>query len=395
MKILHTSDWHLGRYFHQQSLLDDQRYVLAQVEQHVREQKPDAVIVAGDIYDRSLPPAEAVKLLDDTLHTLVHELAVPVIMISGNHDGADRLGFGARQLRQAGLSIVTSFAEMLNPVMFTDSHGEVAVWCMPYNDPNLVADYFQVPVNGYQHAHELLVAAIEERKQELGLSQARHVLVSHCFLDGGSESESERPLAMGGADKVAPSTFAEFDYVALGHLHQPQYKGAEHIRYSGSLLKYSFSEHQQRKSVSLVELDKDGFAGVELLPLTAKRNVRRIAGEFASLLADGKNDSARDDYLEITLTDTQAIMDPLARLRTVYPNILDLKKDRFSHKQGEGASLAREHLKRTELDMLADFFQQVTDAPLSEQQLELAKQVISASTSNQSAKANGQKGSEQ
>lgn len=390
MKILHTSDWHLGRYFHQQSLLDDQRYVLAQVEQHVREQKPDAVIVAGDIYDRSLPPAEAVKLLDDTLHTLEHELAVPVIMISGNHDGADRLGFGSRQLRQAGLSIVTSFAEMLNPVMLQDNYGEVAVWCMPYNDPNLVADYLQTEVTGYQHAHELLIAAIEQRKQELKLGEIRHVLVSHCFLDGGSESDSERPLAMGGADKVAPSTFADFDYVALGHLHQPQYKGAEHIRYSGSLLKYSFSEHQQRKSITMVELNEQGFTGVELLPLTAKRNVRRISGEFETLLAAGKKDSQRDDYLEITLTDAHAIIDPLARLRSVYPNILDLKKDRFNHREGEGASLAREHLKRTELDMLADFFKQVTDAPLSAEQLDLAKRVITESTAKHNAQHGGE-----
>ncbi|RUO38570.1 exonuclease sbcCD subunit D [Aliidiomarina shirensis] len=376
MKILHTSDWHLGRYFHQQSLLDDQRFVLAQIEKYVEEQKPDAVIVAGDIYDRSLPPGEAVKLLDDTLHTLVHELKVPVIMISGNHDGADRLGFGARQLRQAGLSIVTSFTEMLNPVVLHDEHGEVAVWCMPYNDPNLVADYLQKEVKGYQHAHELLVAEIEQAKEELGLTKARHILVSHCFLDGGSESDSERPLSIGGADKVSPKTFAGFDYVALGHLHQPQYKSAEYIRYSGSLLKYSFSEHQQNKSVTLVALDEKGFAGFELLPLTAKRNVRRLSGKFEELLADGKQDPQRDDYIEITLTDTDAILEPLARLRAVYPNILDLQKERFSHRLGEGASLAREHLKRTELDMLADFYQQVTDVALSDEQLSLAKDLI-------------------
>ncbi|EGN75102.1 exonuclease SbcD [Idiomarina sp. A28L] len=387
MKILHTSDWHLGRYFHQQSLLDDQRFVLAQIEKYVDEQKPDAMIVAGDIYDRSLPPAEAVKLLDDTLHRLVHELKVPVIMISGNHDGADRLGFGARQLRQAGLSIITSFTEMLNPVMLKDEHGEVAVWCMPYNDPNLVADYLQTEVKGYQHAHELLVAKIEQAKETLGLTKARHVLVSHCFLDGGSESDSERPLSIGGADKVSPKTFADFDYVALGHLHQPQYKSAEHIRYSGSLLKYSFSEHQQNKSVTLVTLDDSGFAGFDLLPLKAKRNVRRLSGKFEQLLADGKQDKERDDYIEITLTDTDAILEPLARLRAVYPNILDLQKERFSHRLGEGASLAREHLKRTELDMLADFYQQVTDAPLSAEQLSLAKDLIRESLNESSSNA--------
>lgn len=378
MKILHTSDWHLGRYFHQQSLLDDQRFVLAQITQYIREHKPDTVIIAGDIYDRSLPPADAVKLLDDTLHSWVHELKVSVTMISGNHDGADRLGFGSRQLRHAGLNIITSFQEMLNPVLHTDSYGTIALWGIPYNDPNAVADFLQVPVEGYQHAHELLVAAIQTRIAELQLTKARHVLVSHCFLDGGAESESERPLQIGGADKISPSVFADFDYVALGHLHQPQFKGAEHIRYSGSLLKYSFSEHQQRKSVSLVELDSSGYAGHQLLPLVAKRNVRRLRGEFAELLANASNDEQPDDYLEITLTDTQAIIDPLARLRQVYPNILDLRKERFNHQQGEGATLAREHLQRTELDMLADFFQQVTDRPLSAEQQQLAAEVIKA-----------------
>src|SRR5690554_3420115 len=278
VKLLHTSDWHLGRYFHQQSLLSDQAHVLEQIIQIATAEAVDAVIIAGDIYDRSLPPAEAVRLLDETLHRLISDHDIPVIMISGNHDGPDRLGFAARQLRESGLTIVSSFDAMREPVVLADEHGKVAVWCMPYNDPAHVADFFKETIKDYQTAHERLVQDIEEQQQALGLQDARQVLVSHCYLAGATESESERPLSIGGADRVDAAAFRTFDYVALGHLHQPQYKGEEWIRYSGSILKYSFSEHQQKKSVSLVTLDQQGFAGVTLVPLNALRDVRILTG---------------------------------------------------------------------------------------------------------------------
>lgn len=378
MKLLHTSDWHLGRYFHQQSLLSDQAHVLEQIIQIATAEAVDAVIIAGDIYDRSLPPAEAVRLLDETLHRLISDHDIPVIMISGNHDGPDRLGFAARQLRESGLTIVSSFDAMREPVVLADEHGKVAVWCMPYNDPAHVADFFKETIKDYQTAHERLVQDIEEQTQALGLQDARHVLVSHCYLDGANESDSERPLSIGGADRVDAAAFRNFDYVALGHLHQPQYKGEEWIRYSGSILKYSFSEHQQKKSVTLVDMDKQGFAGVRLIPLKAQRDVRILTGTFNELLVAGAKDSAAEDYILAEMTDTEVVLDAFSRLRQVYPNLMDLTKTRFQSAERAEVMSAQKHLERTEVDMLTDFYKQVTGTDLSAAQLEIAADVIAS-----------------
>lgn len=378
MKLLHTSDWHLGRYFHQHSLLSDQAHVLEQIIQIATAEAVDAVIIAGDIYDRSLPPAEAVRLLDETLHRLISEHDIPVIMISGNHDGPERLGFGARHLREAGLTIVSSFDAMRVPVVFENEHGKVAIWCMPYNDPAHVADFFKETIKDYQTAHERLVQDIEAQQQALGLQDARHVLVSHCYLDGASESDSERPLSIGGADRVNAAAFRNFDYVALGHLHQPQYKGEEWIRYSGSILKYSFSEHQQKKSVTLVDMDKQGFAGVRLIPLKAQRDVRILTGTFNELLVAGAKDSAAEDYILAEMTDTEVVLDAFSRLRQVYPNLMDLTKTRFQSAERAEVMSAQKHLERTEVDMLTDFYKQVTGTDLSAAQLEIAADVIAS-----------------
>lgn len=383
MKLLHTSDWHLGRYFHQQSLLPDQAHVLKQIVATAVAEQVDAVVIAGDVYDRSVPPADAVRLLDETLHSLLSEHSIPVIMISGNHDGAERLGFGARQLRDSGLTIVSSFEQMQRPVLLEDEHGPLAIWCMPYNDPAQVADFYGEDIKDYQTAHERLVQDIQEQQGALDLEQARHVLVSHCYLDGGNESDSERPLSIGGADKVDPMTFRAFDYVALGHLHQPQYKGEKWIRYSGSILKYSFSEHQQKKSVTIVSFDKEGYAGVHLVPLQAKRNVRVVSGSMQELLAAGKQDAAADDYIMAELTNTEAVLDAFARLRQVYPNLMDLNKARFQSQERAAKPSAREHLERTPFDMLNDFYQQVTGEALTTEQRQIALEVISELTSQE------------
>lgn len=381
MKLLHTSDWHLGRYFHQQSLLEDQAYILAQLVGYAREEQPDAVLVAGDIYDRSLPPADAIELLEQTLEQLVIELQLPVIMISGNHDGPERLGFGSRYMRQAGLTIVTDFAQMLEPVMLTDADGEVAIWSMPYHDPYRVADYLRTPVQDYQHAHELLVAEIQQEISRRGLQQARHVLQSHCFLAGGSETDSERPLNVGGADQVRPDTFAAFDYVALGHLHRPQTRGQEHIRYSGSILKYSFSEVDHQKGLLSVELDGEGFQQARLLPLTPRREVRCLSGTLAELLDRAACDPQPDDYVSVELTDTQAVLEPLAQLREFYPNVLDLRKPaRGAGAQGQAGRLSQTQLQRSELDVLEDFYQEVTGSTLSQPQQRLAREVLNEVT---------------
>ena len=244
MKFLHTSDWHLGRQFHSVSLLDDQKAVLAQLVEYLRENPVDALIIAGDIYDRSVPPTAAIELMNNFVSQVCDEFKVPIILIPGNHDGAQRLGFGSSQMKGAGLHILSSFEDMCRPVVIDTDVGEVAFYGMPYNDPEMVRHYFKQSVSTFDDAHKFLADEIKSRFSP----KQKNVLISHCFVDGAIESESERPLCIGGSERVSHEHFVDFDYVALGHLHQPQKKGQEFIRYSGSLMKYSFLNNIRKRA---------------------------------------------------------------------------------------------------------------------------------------------------
>ncbi len=363
MKFIHTSDWHIGRQLHNQSLLEDQRHVLAQIVELAVAHDVDAVIIAGDIYDRSVPPANAVALLDEVVNRLVNELRIPVIMIAGNHDGHERLGFASRQMRESGLHIIGPLNNTLVPIEIVGKSGNAMFYGLPYADPATVRHVFDSEVNTHEQAMVQLLEQVSEHDSQ-GLPK---VVISHCFLDGGSESESERPLSIGGADKVSPTVFTPFSYAALGHLHGPQYKGEEHVRYSGSILKYSFSEQHQKKSVTLVELTPEGGASIELLPLSAMRDVRIIEGELDALLEAGKTDLQREDYLMVRLLDKKAILDPMGKLRAVYPNVLHLERTGLMANNSQLA-IGRDHIKKGELDMFTDFFSQVSGEPMSEEQ---------------------------
>ena len=363
MKFIHTSDWHIGRQLHNQSLLDDQAFVLEQIIALADEHKVDAVIVAGDIYDRSIPPANAVALLDDVLNRLVHDLGLQVIMIAGNHDGHERLGFAAKQMAASGLHIIGPLSVNIHPITLSSLSGDVVFYPLPYADPATVRHVFECEASSHEMAMDILLEQVRKHDSQ-GLPK---VVISHCFLDGGSESESERPLSIGGADKISPTLFTEFDYVALGHLHGPQYKGAEHVRYSGSILKYSFSEQHQHKSVTLVELSAQTPLNICLLPLTSMRDVRILEGELEILLAQGKMDIKREDYLMVRLLDKHAILDAMGKLRAVYPNVLHLERTGLMAGQQQVA-LSRDHIKKGEMDMFCDFFSQVSGESLTQAQ---------------------------
>ncbi|WP_065188514.1 exonuclease SbcCD subunit D [Shewanella woodyi] len=363
MKFIHTSDWHIGRQLHNQSLLEDQRHVLAQIVELAVTHEVDGVIIAGDIYDRSIPPANAVALLDEVVNRLVNELKIPVIMIAGNHDGHERLGFASRQMRESGLHIIGPLKPTLTPIVLKGKSGDAVFYGLPYADPATVRHLFESEVSTHEQAMVELLEQVHKHDSQ-GLPK---VVISHCFLDGGSESESERPLSIGGADKISPSLFTPFSYTALGHLHGPQFKGEPQVRYSGSILKYSFSEQHQKKSVTLVELTAEGEASIELLPLTAMRDVRIIEGELDTLLEEGKADLHRDDYLMVRLLDKRAILDPMGKLREVYPNVLHLERTGLMANNSQLA-IGRDQIKKGELDMFTDFFSQVSGEPMSEAQ---------------------------
>lgn len=371
MKFIHTSDWHLGRQFHNVSLLDDQQAVLDQLIQYIENNPVHAVVVAGDIYDRSVPPTIAIELLNKVVKRICGELNTPMILISGNHDGAERLGFGSEQMKNAGLHIISNFEDMLIPVVIeTASAGQVAFYGMPYNDPEQVRFAYQEPVSTHDQAHKLLAEKITEQFQP----EQRNVLVSHCFVDGAIESESERPLSIGGSDRVSHEHFLNFDYVALGHLHQPQKKGEEYIRYSGSLMKYSFGEQNQKKGFTLVEIDQNGFVSAEHVDLAAPHEMRIVEGELEQVIEQGKTDPKNEDYLLVRLMDKHAILNPMEKLRTVYPNILHLEKPGMLI--GVEQEMAQAKLARSEIDMFRDFFTEAQDSQLSQEQDQAISDII-------------------
>ncbi len=382
MKFLHTADWHIGRLFHNISLLEDQRHVLDQLLGYLESEAIDAVIIAGDVYDRSVPPSSSVELLDQVLSQICMDMGIPVIMIPGNHDSAQRLNFGSRQLSQAGLYIIGDLDQIVKPVIVSGDEGDVCFYGIPYHNPQTVRNHFGVEVSSFDEANAYLVEMITSTMSKKNASKKNaNVLIGHCFVEGGEESDSERPLSIGGADKVSYKPFTVFDYVALGHLHSPQFKGEEHIRYSGSILKYSFSEQHQNKGVTLVEIDNSGLKSTKHLPLTPLRDMRIIEGEINTILEQGKVDPNSDDYLMIRLTDRHAILDPMSRLRDVYPNVLHLEKPGML--QSADNPINREKLKRGELEMFRDFFEQVSGHELTSQQDEAIRKTIEKLHRNQ------------
>ncbi|WP_287438738.1 exonuclease SbcCD subunit D [Reinekea sp.] len=382
MRVLHTSDWHLGRQFHNVSLLEDQRHVLHQLIERVRTEACDVVLIAGDVYDRSVPPAEAVALLNETLSTLCLEMGVAVVMISGNHDGAERLGFGADLLQSAGLHIISDLDHITRPVVIERAGQSVHFYGIPFCTPERVRHQFQVPVHSFDAAHSYLV---DEIRQHLAQDAPGtiNVLLSHCFVGGALVSESERPLSIGGADTVSWQPMTDFDYVALGHLHAPQFRGQEQIRYCGSLLKYSFSEVSQDKGVVIIDLLPGQPAQIRTEALVAQRGMRIIEGTFDTIVAAAFDDPQSDDYLLIRLTDKTAILDAMGKLRGLYPNLLHLEKPGVMVDNPLG-SLSKEQLKRSEFELFADFFQQTLGEAMLPAQSEALARVIGALHQNES-----------
>ncbi len=371
MKFIHTSDWHLGRQFHNVSLIDDQRTLLNQLIAYIKAENVDAVIVAGDIYDRAVPPVAAIELLNDVVQQICLECNTPLIMIPGNHDSSIRLGFASSQMQSSGLYILSDPNDFLQPIILEDSDGrETAFYGIPYLDPELAREKFSQPFKQHDDVYACLCKQIKESMS----SDRTNVLIAHCFVDGATESESERPLSIGGADRVNYQHFEGFDYVALGHLHQPQYRGEETIRYSGSLMKYSFSEQHQNKSITLIELAKNSACTLTKLPLDAKHDVRVIEGYFDEILENGKSDLNPDDYIMVRLLDKHAILEPMERLRAVYPNVLHLEKPGMLRDLDE--PLSKPKLAHNEIEMFKDFFLQIQGEELSDTQLDVVQQVV-------------------
>jgi exonuclease SbcD len=381
MRLLHTSDWHIGRQLHGVSLLEDQAHVLDQIVSTVAEQAVDVVLISGDLYDRSVPPTEAVSLLNATLNRLCHDLGVQVIIIAGNHDSAERLDFAADLLGDAGLHIVGPLSADIQPISLTVDDMTVDFFGLPYADPARVRHVYGAELSSHEDAMALLLDSVKTKKQPGRPS----VVLSHCFIDGGEESDSERPLSIGGADRINADLFAPFTYSALGHLHRPQYKGQEHVRYSGSILKYSFSEVEHQKSVTLVELSAAGGVTTEYVELQPLRDMRILEGALEDILAAGASDPHSNDYVLARLTDTHAILDIIGKLRDVYPNTLHLERPGLQPKGGL-PDAGREMMKQSELELFENFYAEVNGEPVTDAQRDIVsgilKDLLSAESSS-------------
>ncbi|WP_394217342.1 exonuclease SbcCD subunit D [Halobacillus trueperi] len=374
MKILHTADWHLGKIVNYVHMTEDQRYVLQQFVEIVKREEPDVIIIAGDLYDRSIPPKQAVELLNETLTTLINDYQVPVLAISGNHDSPDRLNFGSQMFRRQGLFLDTKLQKDREPVTLYDQDGPVHFHLIPYVEPAEVAYAFEdEQIKTHQQAAEVLIRDIEERFN----MEDRHVWIGHSFLAGGMESESEERLSMiGGSPYVDARLFKAFSYVALGHLHQPQRVTEDYIRYSGSILKYSFSEVNHAKSVTLIDMDREGTCELEKIPLTPIRDFQVIEGYFEDLLT-GEATKNSENYLHIRLLDDGQLVDPMGKLRKVYPNILHLERRRSkTNLQMEELQEVKKRQKLSHADLFASFYEDIKGESIPLERKELIEQAI-------------------
>ncbi|MFE6689765.1 exonuclease SbcCD subunit D [Streptomyces sp. NPDC057743] len=352
MRFLHTSDWHLGRSFHRVNLLAAQRAFLDHLVETVRTRDVDAVLVAGDVYDRAVPPLAAVELFDDALHRLA-ALGVPTVMISGNHDSARRLGVGSGLMRRAGIHLHTDPEECGTPVLLADAHGPVACYGLPYLEPAMVRDALGAP--RADHA-AVLGAAMDRVRADLAGRPAgtRSVVLAHAFVTGGTASDSERDITVGGVASVPAAVFEGVDYVALGHLHGCQTL-TERIRYSGSPLAYSFSEATHRKSSWLIDLDADGTVHAERVDCPVPRPLARLRGPLQHLLDDPELTRHEGSWVEATLTDPARPAEPMAKLAKRFPHTLSLVFDPDASPERPAASYAQRLRGRSDQEIAEDF----------------------------------------
>ena len=327
MRFLHTADWHLGRIFYGQYLTDDQAHVLEnQFFSILKDEKIDGILLAGDVFDRAVPPIEAIELWDSIITRLAMDYKVPLFVVSGNHDGAERLEVGRSMLSQSGIHIWGSPHHALQPFEFEGADGKVAICPMPFSEPRRIGDAlglgFATPSleTGLNlHNYDQMYQAWSNYLRNQVPKGMRSIAISHAFVMGGDVGGSERTLSIGGSEQVSPQVFKDFHYTALGHLHGPQRMGADYIRYSGSPLKYSFDEHTQKKSFTIIDMDAKGNVDISTIPVEAKRDVVILEGYFEDLLNNKELQAKhKDDYVQARLLDTMPIMDGMAKLRQVY-----------------------------------------------------------------------------
>lgn len=372
MKLFHLADLHIGKRVNEFSMIEDQKYILKRILDLAEEEKPDGIILAGDIYDKQIPSAEAVQVLDEFITRLAGR-AIPVFIISGNHDSAERLAFGGRLLNSRGIYLSPVYDGSVTKIPLKDQYGTVWIHLLPFIRPSTVRHVFENEadlVTDVQTAAETVI-----RHMEIDLKD-RNILVAHQFVTGASRCESE-DVQVGGLDNIDAAVFTQFDYTALGHIHSPQNVGTDRVRYCGTPLKYSFSEVDQEKSITVVELEKKGTVRTSLLPLKPLRDMRKLRGTYLELTDRSfYRDMNREDYIQVTLTDEDDVPDGLQKLRVIYPNIMQLLYDNQRTKTTQEVDAAQAVEKKTEMELFYEFYELQNNQPMTQQQKDFAEQLI-------------------
>ncbi|TDK63283.1 exonuclease SbcCD subunit D [Bacillus salipaludis] len=381
MKFIHTADWHLGKLVHGVYMTENQREILEQFVQVVAEEQPDAVVIAGDLYDRSVPPTDAVELLDQILFKINVELKTPIVSIAGNHDSAERLSFGSSWYKHSQFYLSGKLTNTFTPVQVNG----VNFYLVPYAEPGVVRQLLE---DDSIHSHHDAMKALIGKMEETLNPNEPNVLVGHAFVLGGKTSDSERVLSVGGSGCVGAELFEPFSYTALGHLHSPDAINHQKVKYSGSLLKYSFSEAKQNKSISIIEMDDKGQFTHRYRSLTPTHDMRELEGHLDELLDPSFYEKQRvHDYLKISLLDEGALIDPINKLRQVYPNVLHLerkidltdmkKKQSYNAMQGD---------KKSEIELFEQFYNEMTSAEFTNDKKSVMAEVIEKVLKEEGAK---------
>lgn len=371
MKLLHLSDLHLGKRFNEFSLIEDQKYILREIIHIVEKEKPEAVMLAGDIYDKAIPPAEAVELFDDFLFWLV-ERRVKVLMISGNHDSAERIAFGGRLMDKSGIYVSPVYQGKIEPIVLEDEFGKINFYLLPFLKPSQIRRFYpEKEILSYNDGIKTVI-------EDMGVSSIeRNILICHQFVTGASRTESEE-ISVGGSDNVEAENFKEFDYVALGHLHRAQKCSSEFIRYSGTPLKYSFSEAKDQKSVTMVEIKEKGQVEISCLPLIPQRDLVEIKGSYneVTLKSFYEGSGYQEDYLHITLTDEEDIPEVLTKLRVIYKNIMKLDYDNQRTRHSSSVREGTENVEKSPIEFFEEFYELQNGQKLSHDQSDFLKEIV-------------------
>lgn len=370
MKFAHIADLHIGKRVHDFSMLEDQRYILEEMLRIFDEEKVDGVLIAGDVYDKTVPSAEAVQVFDDFI-TKLAKMEMPIYMISGNHDSAERLAFGAQLFENDGVYISPVYEGEVKKVEVEDVYGTVNIWLLPFLKPATVRHALQrEDINTYE---EGVVAALQGCEID---TEQRNILVAHQFVTGADRSDSEE-TSVGGLDNVSAEVFEDFDYVALGHIHRAQKMGRETLRYSGTPLKYSFSEADHKKSVTILELLEKGRVEIHVVPLVPRRDMRKMRGTYMEVTAkDAYTEENKMDYLQITLTDEEDVPGALKKLRTVYSNLMRLEYDNARTRENREVQAVEAQEQKSELELFEEFYELLNNESMKDEQVEFVEKLI-------------------